>query len=55
MFDGTHLYEHAIPGNSGAHPDWGTLVYTPAALKFALFISNVAFLLDKYHIDGLRV
>ncbi len=27
MFDGTHLYEHADP-RQGAHPDWGTLIYT---------------------------
>ena len=54
-FDGTALYEHADP-RQGEHPDWGTMIFNYGRTEVRNFlISNALFMLDKYHIDGLRV
>lgn len=54
-FDGTALYEHEDP-RKGEHPDWGTLIFNYGRNEVHNFlVSNALFLLDKYHIDGIRV
>ncbi len=55
FFDGHTTYEYSDP-LMRYHPDWGTYVFDygmPGVRNF--LISNAAFWLDKYHIDGLRV
>ena len=55
QFDGTALYEHADP-REGFHLDWNTLIYNYGRAEVANFlISNAAYWLEEYHIDGLRV
>jgi len=55
FFDGTALYEHEDP-RRGEHRDWGTLIFNFGRNEVKTFlISNAAFWLRKYHIDGLRV
>ncbi len=55
LFDGTPLYEYADP-NKAETKGWGTLSFDLGKTEVQSFlISNVIFLLDVYHIDGLRV
>ena len=55
FFDGTHLYEHADP-RQGYHPDWNSYIFNYGRKEVQSFlISNALFLIDRYHIDGLRV
>ena len=55
FFDGTHLYEHALP-IQGIHPEWDSLLFNYARPEVVSFlISNGLFWLDKYHADALRV
>ncbi|MDR0351512.1 MAG: 1,4-alpha-glucan branching protein GlgB [Puniceicoccales bacterium] len=54
-FDGTCLYEHSDP-RQGIHRDWGTLIFNYERHEVRNFlIGSALFLLDKFHIDGLRV
>jgi 1,4-alpha-glucan branching enzyme len=53
--DGTHLYEHSDT-RQGFQPDWKSYIFNFGRNEVRNFlISNAAFWLDKYHIDGLRV
>ena len=55
FFDGSHLYEHPDK-RKGYHPDWKSLIFNYGRNEVRSFlISNAAFWLDKYHVDGLRV
>ena len=54
-FDGTPLYEVQDPAMA-VHPMWGTMLYnygSPMVKDF--LISNAFFLLDEFHVDGLRM
>jgi 1,4-alpha-glucan branching enzyme len=54
-FDGTALFEHPDP-RRGQQPEWGTNVFDlekPQVQSFLL--SSAVFLMDAYHLDGLRV
>ncbi len=54
-FDGTRLYEHEHILQR-EHPQWGTLIFNygrPEVVSF--LVSSAMFLMDQYHIDGLRV
>lgn len=54
-FDGTPLYEYENP-NRAEKTDWGTLGFDLGKPEVQSFlISNAIFLLDIFHIDGLRV
>ena len=54
-FDGTALFEHSDP-RQGEHRDWGTLIFNYGRNEVRNFlIGNALFLLEEYHIDGLRV
>jgi len=55
QFDGTPLFEYADP-QKAEKTDWGTLSFDYEKPEVRSFlISNALFLLDVYHIDGLRV
>ena len=55
QFDGTALFEHSDP-RQGEHRDWGTLIFNYGRNEVRNFlIGNALFLLEEYHIDGLRV
>ena len=54
-FDGTWLYEHQNPKRR-EHPLWGTYEFNyhrPEVKSF--LISSAVYLIENYHIDGLRV
>ena len=54
-FDGTHLYEHADM-RKGFHPDWKSYIFNYGRNEVKSFlISNAIFLMERYHIDALRV
>ena len=54
-FDGTHLYEHADP-RLGEHRDWGTKIFNYGRAEVRNFLyGNALFLMEQYHVDGLRV
>jgi len=54
-FDGTPLYEHPDP-RRGEHPEWGTYVFDFGRNQVRNFlVANALYLLDEFHIDGLRV
>ena len=54
-FDGTHLYEHALPGQR-YHPEWKSYVFNLGRNEVRSFlISSALFWLEYYHADGLRV
>ena len=55
FFDGTHLYEHEDP-RLGEHQDWGTKIFNYGRPEVRNFLyGNALFLMERYHIDGLRV
>jgi len=55
FFDGSHLYEHP-DRRRGYHPDWKSLIFNYGRNEVRAFlISNAAYWLDQYHVDGLRV
>ncbi len=55
FFDGSHLYEHPDI-RRGYHPDWKSLIFNYGRNEVRAFlISNAAFWMDQYHVDGLRV
>ncbi len=54
-FDGSHLYEHPDP-RKGYHNDWKSLIFNYERPEVRSFlISNAAFWMHEYHVDGLRV
>ncbi len=54
-FDGTHLYEHALPGQR-YHPEWKSYIFNLARDEVRSFLlSSAVFWLERYHADGLRV
>ncbi len=54
-FDGTCQYEYSDPLKK-EHPDWGTRIFDYGKGEVRSFlISNALYLIDKFHIDGIRV
>ncbi|QSX38209.1 1,4-alpha-glucan branching protein GlgB [Shewanella sedimentimangrovi] len=54
-FDGTCLYEHEDP-RQGSHPDWDTAIFNYGRGEVVSFlISNAAWWLKEFHLDGLRL
>jgi len=54
-FDGTALYEHE-DWRQGEHKDWGTLIFNYGRHEVRNFLlSSVLFMLEYYHLDGIRV
>jgi 1,4-alpha-glucan branching enzyme len=55
MFDGTHLFEHPDPRRR-ENLEWGTSSFNLDREEVRNFLlSNAAFWLREYHVDGLRV
>jgi 1,4-alpha-glucan branching enzyme len=55
QFDGSPLYEYA-DSRKADKPQWGTLTFDYGKAEVSGFlISNAIYLMDVYHIDGLRV
>lgn len=55
LFDGTHLYEHADPGQR-RRPNASGLVYDLGRREVVNYlIANALFWLDEYHLDGFRI
>ncbi|WP_243670412.1 hypothetical protein [Methanoculleus chikugoensis] len=55
-FDGTYLYEHALPPGRRYHPEWKSYVFNLARNEVrSVLISSAVFWLERYHADGLRV
>src|SRR4029079_14932013 len=54
-FDGTALYEHAVP-RQGRHLDWDTLIYNYGRVEVTNFLTpNALFGRERYGVDGRRV
>ncbi len=54
-FDGTYLYEHALPGRR-YHPEWKSYIFNLGRNEVRSFLlSSAIFWLERYHADGLRV
>ena len=54
-FDGTCLYEHE-DRRRGEHGEWGTLIFNYGRHEVRNFlIGSVLNLVDRYHVDGVRV
>lgn len=54
-FDGTHLYEHALPSQR-YHPEWKSYIFNLGRNEVRSFLlSSAHFWLERYHADGLRV
>lgn len=54
-FDGTAVYEHENP-LQGEQPQWGTHLFNfgcPQVVSF--LVSNAEFLINVFHLDGLRI
>lgn len=54
-FDGTAVYEHEHP-LQGEQPQWGTHLFNYGSPQVVSFlVSNAEFLMDIFHLDGLRI
>ncbi|MDD2474126.1 MAG: alpha-amylase family glycosyl hydrolase, partial [Methanoculleus sp.] len=54
-FDGTYLYEHALP-RQRCHPEWKSYLFNLGRNEVRSFLtSSAVFWLERYHADGLRV
>ena len=55
QFDGSALYEHEDP-KRGIHPDWDTFIYNYGRAEVMNYlVSNAAYWIEEFHIDGLRM
>src|SRR5690554_498399 len=54
-FDGTHLYEHALPGQR-YHPEWKSYIFNLGRNEVRSFlVCSALSWRERYHADGLRV